>query len=90
AVGHGSMGQAPAVNPGSLRARGFTDEKIAAVEAGLKAAFDIKFVLNRWTLGDDFLTNTLKVPAEKLADPSFDLLSFLGFSRKEIEAANTH
>ena len=90
AVGHGSMGQSPAVNPGALRARGFSDEKIAAIEAGLKSAFDIKFVFNRWTLGDDFLTDVLKVPAEKLSDPTFELLPFLGFSRKEIEAANTH
>ncbi|AWN40012.1 vitamin B12-dependent ribonucleotide reductase [Methylobacterium durans] len=90
AVGHGSMGQAPAVNPGSLRAKGFTDEKIAAVEAGLKSAFDIKFVFNRWNLGDDFLKDVLKVPAEKLADPTFELLPFLGYSRKDIEAANTH
>ncbi|MEA1833658.1 vitamin B12-dependent ribonucleotide reductase [Methylobacterium durans] len=90
AVGHGSMGQAPAVNPGSLRAKGFPDEKIAAVEAGLKSAFDIKFVFNRWNLGDDFLKDVLKVPAEKLADPTFELLPFLGFSRKDIEAANTH
>ncbi|SEP46793.1 ribonucleoside-diphosphate reductase class II [Methylobacterium sp. ap11] len=90
AVGHGSLGQAPAINPGSLRAKGFTDEKIAAVESGLKSAFDIKFVFNRWTLGEDFLTQTLGVPADKLADPSFDLLAFLGFSRKDIEAANVH
>ena len=90
AVGHGSMGQAPGINPTTLRAKGFTDEKIAAVEKGLKSAFDIKFVFNRWTLGDDFLTQTLKVPAEKLADPTFELLPFLGFSKKEIEAANTH
>ncbi|BAQ48016.1 MULTISPECIES: vitamin B12-dependent ribonucleotide reductase [Methylobacterium] len=90
AVGHGSLGQAPAINPGSLRAKGFTDEKIAAVESGLKSAFDIKFVFNRWTLGEDFLTQTLGVPADKLADPSFDLLAFLGFGRKDIEAANVH
>jgi ribonucleoside-diphosphate reductase alpha chain len=90
AVGHGSMKQAPAINPGSLRSKGFTDEKIDAVEKGLKSAFDIKFVFNRWTLGEDFLTGTLKVPAEKLNDPSFDLLSFLGFSKADIEAANIH
>ncbi|MEH3118799.1 MAG: vitamin B12-dependent ribonucleotide reductase [Methylorubrum populi] len=90
AVGHGSMGQAPAINPGSLRAKGFSDDKIAAVEAGLKSAFDIKFVFNRWTLGDDFLRDTLKVPAEKRADATFELLPFLGFTKKDIEAANTH
>jgi ribonucleoside-diphosphate reductase alpha chain len=90
AVGHGSMGQAPAINPTTLRAKGFSDDKIAAVEKGLKSAFDIKFVFNRWTLGDDFLTQTLKVPAEKLSDPTFELLPFLGFSKKDIEVANTH
>ncbi|WP_132252181.1 vitamin B12-dependent ribonucleotide reductase [Methylobacterium segetis] len=90
AVGHGSMGQAPAINPGSLRAKGFTDEKIAAVEAGLKSAFDIKFVFNRWTLGDDFLKDVLKVPADRLVDPAFELLPFLGYSKKDIEVANTH
>ncbi len=90
AVGHGSLAQAPGVNHATLKAKGFTEEKIAAVEAGLKSAFDIKFVFNRWTLGDDFLTGTLKVPAEKLDDPSFDLLRFLGFSKEEIEAANIH
>jgi ribonucleoside-diphosphate reductase alpha chain len=90
AVGHGTLAQAPGVNHGSLKARGFTDEKIAAIEAGLKSAFDIKFVFNKWTLGEDFLTATLKVPAEKLNDVSFDLLTFLGFPKAEIEAANVH
>jgi ribonucleoside-diphosphate reductase alpha chain len=90
AVGHGSLRQAPAVNSTTLRARGFAEEKIEAIEKGLKSAFDIKFVFNKWTLGEDFLTGVLKVPAEKLADPSFELLAFLGFSKAEIEAANIH
>src|SRR4051812_12840291 len=90
AVGHGSLGQAPAINPATLRAKGFTDDKLAALEKDLKAAFDIKFVFNKWTLGEDFLRDTLGIPAEKLADPSFDILSFLGFSKAEVEAANIH
>jgi ribonucleoside-diphosphate reductase alpha chain len=90
AVGHGSLGQAPAINAASLKSRGFTDEKIEAVEKGLKSAFDIRFVFNRWTLGEDFLTGPLKVPAERLNDPSFDLLTHLDFSKADIEAANIH
>jgi ribonucleoside-diphosphate reductase alpha chain len=90
ALGHGSMKQAPAINPGSLRAKGFTDEKIEAIEGGLKSAFDIKFVFNKWTLGEDFLTGELGVPVERLNDPSFDLLVHLGFKRADIEAANIH
>ncbi|MGW9328621.1 vitamin B12-dependent ribonucleotide reductase [Bosea sp. NPDC055594] len=90
AVGHGSLAQAPGVNHGSLKAKGFPQDKIDAIEKDLKAAFDIKFVFNKWTLGEDFLTGTLKVPAEKLADMSFELLPFLGFTKAEIEAANVH
>ncbi|MFV0368701.1 MAG: vitamin B12-dependent ribonucleotide reductase, partial [Hyphomicrobiaceae bacterium] len=90
AVGHGSLSQAPAINHTTLKARGFTDEAIAKVELGLKTAFDIKFVFNKWTLGEAFMTDTLKVPAEKLTDPAFELLAFLGFSKKDIEAANEH
>ena len=90
AVGHGTLAQAPGVNHGSLKAKGFPQDKIDAIEKDLKAAFDIKFVFNKWTLGEDFLTGTLKVPAEKLADMSFELLPFLGFTKAEIEAANVH
>ncbi|WP_439618667.1 vitamin B12-dependent ribonucleotide reductase [Shinella sp.] len=90
AVGHGNLNQAPAVNPGSLKAKGFTDEKIEAVSAGLKAAFDIKFAFNQWTLGADFLKETLKVSDEQLSDMSFNLLEHIGFSKKDIEAANIH
>ncbi len=90
AVGHGSLRQAPAINHASLKAKGFTDEALRKVEDALATAFDIKFVFNRWTLGEKFLTGALKVPASKLDDPGFDLLTHLGFSKKDIEAANEH
>ncbi len=90
AVGHGSLAQAPAINHGSLKAKGFTTEDLAKVESGLATAFDIKFVFNKWTLGEAFLTKTLGVPAEKLDDPAFDLFAHLGFSKKDVEAANNH
>ena len=89
AVGHGNLNQAPGINPSTLRAKGFSDEKIEALNAGMKSAFDIKFVFNQWTLGVDFL-KSLGVTDEQLADPGFDLLSSLGFSKKDIEAANIH
>ncbi len=90
AVGHASMRQSPGVNHATLRARGFTEEKLEGLEKTLAGAFDIKFVFNKWALGADFLTGTLKVPAEKLDDPAFELLPFLGFSKAEIEMANVH
>ncbi|KGD99626.1 vitamin B12-dependent ribonucleotide reductase [Rhizobium sp. YS-1r] len=90
AVGHGNLNQAPAINPSTLAAKGFTAEKIEAVNAALKQAFDIKFVFNQWTLGADFLKDTLKVTDAQLSDVSFNLLEHLGFAKKDIEAANIH
>ncbi|HEV7345087.1 MAG TPA: vitamin B12-dependent ribonucleotide reductase [Devosia sp.] len=89
AVGHGNLNQAPGVNPSTLRAKGFTDDKIAALNAATASAFDIKFIFNQWTLGVDFLKG-LGVTDEQMNDFSFELLPFLGFSRKDIEAANLH
>ncbi|MBB4065043.1 vitamin B12-dependent ribonucleotide reductase [Gellertiella hungarica] len=90
AVGHGNLNQAPGVNPSTLRAKGFTQEKIDAVNGALKSAFDIKFVFNQWTLGADFLKDVLKVSDEQLSQMDFNLLDHLGFTKKEIEAANIH
>jgi ribonucleoside-diphosphate reductase alpha chain len=90
AVGHGSLGQAPAINYTTLKAKGFTPEAIEKVEKALPTAFDIKFAFNKWTLGAEFLRDELGVDVADLAAPSFDLLAHLGFTKREIEAANIH
>ncbi|MSP47890.1 MAG: vitamin B12-dependent ribonucleotide reductase [Alphaproteobacteria bacterium] len=90
AVGHGTLKNAPGVDHQALRARGFTSEALTALEASLGSAFDVKFAFNKWTLGEDFCRGELKIPADKLDGPGFDLLVWLGFSRQEIEAANTY
>ncbi|TKZ20959.1 vitamin B12-dependent ribonucleotide reductase [Shimia litoralis] len=90
AVGHGSIGNAPAINHTSLIGHGFGQNELDKIEAALGSAFDIRFVLNQWTLGEAFCTNVLGIPTEKLNDPSFDLLTHLGFTRKDIDAANNH
>ena len=88
AVGHGTLKGAPGINHDTLLAKGFTPERIATVEASLATAFDIKFVFNKWTLGEDFCVNTLKLAADRLNAPDFDLLAEIGFARKDIDAAN--
>lgn len=90
AVGHATLDGAPAINHETLRAKGFTDGAIEAVENAVAEAFDIKFVFNKWTLGEAFCTNALDIPADTLNDVSFDLLSALGFSKADILAANTY
>ena len=90
AVGHASLGNCPGINHTSLIGHGFGQAELDKIEAALPTAFDIRFVFNQWTLGAEFCTGTLGIPAEKLADPTFDLLRHLGFSRAQIEAANDH
>jgi len=90
AVGHGSLSNAPGINVSTLKAKGFTDEAIAKVEKALPTAFDIKFAFNKWTFGEDFIRDTLGIGTEAIAAPNFDLLAAVGFTRREIEAANVH
>jgi len=89
AVGHGNLNQAPAINPATLAQKGFPADRIEALNKAAAAAFDVKFIFNQWTLGADFL-KSLGVTDAQLADPAFDLLAFLGYSKKDIDAANIH
>jgi ribonucleoside-diphosphate reductase alpha chain len=90
AVGHGTMGNAPEINHTVLTGHGFGQDELAKIEAALPTAFDIRFVFNQWTLGEAFCKGTLGIPEAQLNDPAFDLLSHLGFSKKQVEAANNH
>ena len=90
AVGHGSIGNCPGINTSSLIGHGFGPRELEKIEGALPSAFDIRFVFNQWTLGEDFCKGTLGIPAEKLADPTFDLLRHLGFTKAQIDAANDH
>ncbi|MBX7057330.1 MAG: vitamin B12-dependent ribonucleotide reductase [Leptospirales bacterium] len=86
-VGHGTLRNAPGINHETLRAKGFTDASLDAIEAALGTAFDISFVFNRFVLGEDFVKGKLGFGAE--ADQAdFNLLERLGFSREEIRKAN--
>ena len=60
------------------------------MEKALPTAFDIKFAFNKWTLGADFLRDSSASTPADLAAPNFDLLAHLGFTKREIEAANIH
>jgi len=90
AVGHGTIGNAPGINHTSLVGHGFGPNELEKVDAALGSAFDIRFVFNQWTLGEEFCQNVLGIPAEKLCDPSFDMLAHLGYSRADVDAANDH
>jgi len=90
AVGHGTLSNAPGINHTTLKAKGFTKDAIDLVETALPTAFDIKFAFNKWTLGEEFCRSALGVSPADLASPTFDLLAHMGFTRREIDAANIH
>ena len=90
AVGHGTIGNAPVINHTSLIGNGFGKAELDKIEGALGTAFDIRFVFNQWTLGEEFCTKVLGIPQVKLNDPSFDMLRHLGYTRAEIDAANDH
>lgn len=90
AVGHGTLTDAPTINHESLSAAGFTEDALSALEAALANAFDIRFAFNKWTVGEEFCTETLGFTSEQLDDGSFDMLTALGFSADQIDAANIY
>jgi ribonucleoside-diphosphate reductase alpha chain len=90
ALGHGTLKTSPAINHEALKEKKFTDEAIATIEGSLADAFDIRFVFNKWTLGEEFCVNVLKLDTNSMNAVSFDMLEAIGFTPNEIEAANNH
>tara|TARA_R100001143_G_C3361331_1_gene136721 strand:+ start:4282 stop:7863 length:3582 start_codon:yes stop_codon:yes gene_type:complete len=90
AKGTASLEGCPHINMETLKEKGFTDEKLKAINDSLAGSFDIKFAFNHWTLGEEFCIKKLGIPEEQLSDFSFDMLRFLGFSNEEIQDANDY
>src|SRR5665213_993564 len=87
--GHGTLVGCPNINRASLKAKGFTDEKIDEVEKLCDNVFDLKFAFNKWTLGEDFCVKLGFAPSQ-LVDPNFNMLLSLGFAREELQTANDY
>jgi ribonucleoside-diphosphate reductase alpha chain len=90
AVGHGTLLDAPYINHGSLREKGFHQAALDAVESALAAALHIRYAFNKWTLGEEFCRRVLGFSAQELESGAFDMLAGLGFSEDHIEAANIY
>jgi ribonucleoside-diphosphate reductase alpha chain len=88
--GTGTLQGCPHINRANLKPLGFTDEILNRIEAQLGSAFELGFVFNRWTVGDDFCRNVLHLTQEQLEAAGFDLLTTMGFTREQIPEANAH
>jgi ribonucleoside-diphosphate reductase alpha chain len=78
---------APHVSRAALKDKGFSDEDLSKIEQALPGVFDLSLAFAPWVLGKDTY-DRLGIGAQKLAEPGFSLLKFLGFSPAQIEEAN--
>ncbi len=89
AVGSASFDNSPFINSATLAEKGFTPEEIAKLNNAAKAAFEIGFIFNRFSLGDECLQR-LGFTEDEYGDWNFNMLEALGFTEDEIDAANDH
>jgi ribonucleoside-diphosphate reductase alpha chain len=89
AVGSGTFAGAPAINHQSLSEKGFIAEEIKKLDTAVGSAFEIGFVFNVYTLGEECLQRLGFKPAQYY-NFEWNLLQALGFSDDEIEAANDY
>ncbi len=89
-VGHGTLAEAPHINFASLKEKGFTDDMLVTLNAKMPHIFDISFAFTKWTLGERFCVETLKIERALLDDPTCNILPHIGFSAAEIAAANEY
>ncbi|MBF0431999.1 MAG: adenosylcobalamin-dependent ribonucleoside-diphosphate reductase [Fibrobacteria bacterium] len=85
--GKGSFKGAPNINVDSLTERGFSTDTISQLSKALRGAFHLRQAFNERTLGNEMLQK-LNISKDDFLKPGFDILIQIGFSEKEIEAAN--
>ncbi|WP_298716899.1 vitamin B12-dependent ribonucleotide reductase [Chitinophaga sp.] len=89
AKGTGSFGGAPYINPQTLSEKGFIGDELKKLDTAVASSFDIAFVFNVYTLGEECLQR-LGFKPEQYFNMEFSLLHELGFTDEQIEAANDY
>ena len=89
AVGTASFAGAPFINHQTLSEKGFIADEIKRLDAAVASAFEIGFVFNKYTLGEECLQRLGFTP-DQYNDFEWSLLEALGFSDEQIDAANDY
>ena len=89
-LGRRDLTDAPEIHPAALRERGFTDHEIAAVQAALPLACDLRAAFAPRIVGEGFVRDVLGAPAEALDGANLDVLALAGFTPSQIAAAQAH
>lgn len=88
ALGRRTLEDAPGINLEELRAEGFEDRHIKALQERLKTAFDLTYAFTPYALGEDFCLNVLGMRENQLNATGYEVLRDLGFEDEEIHQAN--
>jgi ribonucleoside-diphosphate reductase alpha chain len=70
-----------------LRDRGFSDAAIERVTRAIGDGLPLNAAFSRWVLGDDIIAGDLRLAPERFDVDGRDILSAVGFARREIAAA---
>jgi ribonucleoside-diphosphate reductase alpha chain len=89
AVGSASFAGAPFVNHQSLSEKGFIADEIKRLDAAAATAFEIGFIFNKYTLGEECLQRLGFTP-DQYNDAEWSLLEALGFTDDQVAAANDY
>ncbi len=89
ATGAATFAGAPYINHQSLSEKGFIADEIKRLDAAALTAFEVGFIFNKYTLGEECLQR-LGFTSEQYNDFEWSLLEALGFSDEQIEAANDY
>ncbi|MBS1765494.1 MAG: vitamin B12-dependent ribonucleotide reductase [Bacteroidetes bacterium] len=85
--GTGSFKNAPYINHETLKAIGFIKSDIEKLEKAAMSAFDIRFLFNVFTLGEDCMQR-IGINRNSYTSVDFNLLGEIGFTADQIEEAN--
>ena len=70
-----------------LRTRGFSTQAIEKVQSALGEGLPLNAAFSRWVLGDDIISNDLRLAPESFDADGRALLKSIGFSKREIAEA---
>ena len=84
-----SLERAPHINREGLLSHGFTDEELDRIEESLPEIFELRHAFNALVVGGATLRR-LGVEPDQYQRLDFDLLSFLGYTADQIDAAGDY
>jgi ribonucleoside-diphosphate reductase alpha chain len=89
AVGAATLNGAPHINPQTLSEKGLIAEEIKKLDAAMASAFEIGFVFNKYTLGEECLQRLGFTP-EQYNNFDWNLLEALGYTQEQVDEANDY